>query len=223
LLLYEAGRSLDSVTATQLSGVPARRTSPPRIAVAATITADNVVLRALGIRVTVGPADDFTLPRLIQLELRTNQFNMTGRSHGEARTRQFAASADHGVLSVEVADRFGTEGVVGGVWLDRGAASWVVRNLVLSCRVLSRGVEQAVLQYVADRAREASAELLEARFKPTERNAPAAKLYPSAGFDRLDDGVADGETSRYVTRLDELPVLTPDWITLVAKEAADHV
>lgn len=140
MLLYEAGRSLDSVTATQLSGVPARRTSPPRIAVAATITADNVVLRALGIRVTVGPADDFTLPRLIQLELRTNQFNMTGRSHGEARTRQFAASADHGVLSVEVADRFGTEGVVGGVRLDRGAASWVVRNLVLSCRVLSRGV-----------------------------------------------------------------------------------
>lgn len=190
-------------------------------------TSTEDFLRALGIRVTVGPATDYTLPRLIQLELRTHQFNMTGRSHGEARTRRFAASADHAVLAVEVSDRFGAEGVVGGVWLDRGAQGWVIRNFVLSCRVLSRGVEQAVLQYVADRARRAAAVMLEAHFRPTERNAPAAALYPATGFVRLDGGSDDGGSddgglTRYAARLDDLPILTPDWITLVAKEATEY-
>ncbi|MER7466109.1 HAD-IIIC family phosphatase [Streptomyces sp. NPDC097981] len=180
-------------------------------------------LRDLGIRVAVAPADAFTLPRVIQLELRTNQFNLTGRTHGEAATRRLAASAAHLVLAVEVADRFGTEGVVGGVWIDRGAERWVIRNLVLSCRVLSRGVEQSVLQYVADRARAAGAALLEARFTPTGRNAPAAALYPSAGFGRADGPPGDDGTLRYVTRLDALPALAPDWITLDAKEAPHHV
>ncbi|MFI5757217.1 HAD-IIIC family phosphatase [Streptomyces sp. NPDC051569] len=186
-------------------------------------------LRALGIRVTVGPADDFTLPRLVQLEQRTNQFNMTGQAHGEALTRQLAHSPEHLVLAVEVTDRFGTEGVIGGVWLDRGPDRWTVRNLVLSCRVLSRGVEQAVLQYVAESAREAGAGVLEARFRPTARNAPAAALYPSAGFGRADEPEGTGPagadaadtTVRYQVPLDRLPILTPDWITLVTKEAME--
>jgi predicted enzyme involved in methoxymalonyl-ACP biosynthesis len=131
------------------------------------------------------------------------------------------------LLAVEVSDRFGAEGVVGGVWLDRGAQGWVIRNFVLSCRVLSRGVEQAVLQYVADCARQAAAVLLEADFRPTERNAPAAALYPATGFVRLGDapgdGSDDGGLTRYAARLDDLPILTPDWITLVAKEATEHV
>ncbi|MFG5721109.1 HAD-IIIC family phosphatase [Streptomyces murinus] len=179
-------------------------------------------LRALGIRVTVGPADAFTLPRLAQLELRTNQFNMTGRAHGEAVTRRLADSPDHLVLAVEVADRYGSEGVVGGVWLDRAPDRWTVRNLVLSCRVLSRGVEQAVLQYVADLAREAGAGVLRACFRPTARNAPAAALYPSAGFERPADGPADDGTVCYQASLERLPPLTPDWITVAAKEALNH-
>ncbi|PVC67139.1 hypothetical protein DBP15_18700 [Streptomyces sp. CS065A] len=180
-------------------------------------------LRALDLSVTVGPATAYTLPRLVQLESRTNQFNMTGRSHGEAVTRRLAESDEHLVLSVEVADRFGAEGVVGGVWLDRGPDRWVVRNLVLSCRVLSRGVEQAVLQYVADRARSGGATFLDALFTPTARNAPAAALYPSAGFTRAEDPTGEEAPARHRARLDSLPPLTPDWITLVPKEALDHV
>ncbi|MFJ1806387.1 MULTISPECIES: HAD-IIIC family phosphatase [unclassified Streptomyces] len=177
-------------------------------------------LRDLDIRVLIRPADAFTLPRLIQLELRTNQFNLTGRSHGEALTRRMADSPDHLVLAVEVTDRFGAEGVVGGVWLDRRPDRWVVRNLVLSCRVLSRGVEQAVLQHVADRARAADASLLEAHFRPTGRNTPAAGLYPSAGF--APTAAAD-DTHRYLTHPDSLATLAPDWITLDAKEVPHHV
>ncbi|MFD7971055.1 HAD-IIIC family phosphatase [Streptomyces clavifer] len=177
-------------------------------------------LSGLGIQVLVGAADEFTLPRLVQLELRTSQFNMTGAAHGEALTRRMAGSADHAVLTVEVTDRFGAEGVVGGVWLDRGPERWTVRNMVLSCRVLSRGVERAVLQYVADRAGAEGATLLEADYTPTERNGPAASLYPDAGLSRREQD-PDG-TLHYLARLDELMPLTPDWIALAPKETLDH-
>ncbi|WP_326664972.1 HAD-IIIC family phosphatase [Streptomyces sp. NBC_00385] len=179
-------------------------------------------LRGLGIQVLVGPADEFTLPRLVQLEGRTNQFNMTGTAHGEGLSRRMAGSADHAVLTVEVTDRFGAEGVVGGVWLDRGTERWTVRNMVLSCRVLSRGVERAVLQYVADRARAEGAVLLEADFTPTDRNGPGASFYPEAGLSCRDRNSDGNVTLRYLARLDELPALTPDWITLAPKEALDH-
>ncbi|MDH6697492.1 HAD-IIIC family phosphatase [Streptomyces sp. MAA16] len=174
-------------------------------------------LTGLGIRVQVRPVDPYTLPRLVQLASRTNQFNMTGAAHGEAVTRRMADSADHAVLTVEVTDRFGAEGVVGGVWVDRGPDSWRVRNMVLSCRVLSRGVERAVLQHVTDLARAAGATLVEADFTPTGRNGPAARLYPEAGLARTD-----GDGARYRARLDALGTLTPDWIALTPKEALDH-
>ncbi|MEU7555853.1 HAD-IIIC family phosphatase [Streptomyces sp. NPDC044571] len=180
-------------------------------------------LRDLGIRVTIGEADAFSLPRLVQLELRTNQFNLTGRVHGDAATRRLAESPEHLVLAVDVADRFGSEGIVGGVWLDRGTDRWVIRNLVLSCRVLSRGVEQAVLQYAAERARAAGAPLLEGLHTPTGRNRPAAGLYPSAGFDLTDDGPGPDGSLRYLARPEALAALAPDWITLDSKEAPHHV
>ncbi|WP_316524241.1 HAD-IIIC family phosphatase [Kitasatospora brasiliensis] len=210
-------------TATDAERTSLYRTRRERHQLSTTHDSAEDYLRALDIRVGVGPANGFTLPRLLQLELRTNQFNMTGLVHGEAVSRQFTRSPDHLVLAVDVADRFGNEGVVGGVWIDRGPERWVVRNFVLSCRVLSRGVEHAVLQYVADRAREAGAAVLDAHFRPTARNAPAASLYPSAGLARGAEPAGEDGTVRHTARLAELPTLIPDWITLDAKEAPDHV
>ncbi|QJS09494.1 HAD-IIIC family phosphatase [Streptomyces argyrophyllae] len=211
------------VTATDAERTALYRGRRERHRLSTTHETAEEYLRALGIHVTVGPADAYTLPRLVQLEQRTNQFNMTGRAHGEALTRRLAGDPGHLVLAVEVTDRFGGEGVVGGVWLDRGPDRWTVRNLVLSCRVLGRGVERAVLQYVADTARAAGAAALETRFRPTARNAPAATLYPSAGFTRAEGPAGDDGTVHHEARLDRLPALTPDWITLVAKEAPAHV
>ncbi|MDX8031971.1 HAD-IIIC family phosphatase [Lentzea sp. BCCO 10_0856] len=172
-------------------------------------------LRSLEIQVSVREADEFSLPRLIQLGQRTNQFNMIGTSHAEARTREMAASDDHLVLVFEVADRFGAEGIVGGVWVSKHDDHWLVENFVMSCRVFTRGVEHTVVQHLADRAISSGASRLEAGFKATERNKAAAAFYPDAGFEPVSEG-------RYTLPLLPRPQISPDWTNLVVEmESAD--
>ncbi|MDX3662214.1 HAD-IIIC family phosphatase [Streptomyces sp. ID05-26A] len=172
-------------------------------------------LRSLEIIVTVREADEFSLPRLVQLGQRTNQFNMTGTSHAEARTREMAASGDHLVLVFEVADRFGAEGIVGGVWVSKHDDHWLVENFVMSCRVFTRGVEHTVVQHIADRALSSGASVLEADFTATDRNKAAAAFYPDAGFTRNPEG-------RFTLPLHPRPQIGPEWTTLVVeRESAD--
>ncbi|MEV0428681.1 HAD-IIIC family phosphatase [Micromonospora sp. NPDC050495] len=182
---------------------------------AATFASAEDYLHELKLRVVVRPVDELSLPRLAQLGLRTNQFTMTDRAHTEAQTRQRAADPGRLVLTVEVADRFGDEGLVGGVWLDRGAPDrWVVENFVLSCRVFARGIEQAVLHRVAELARDAGATGLEALFRPTARNKPGGAVWPAAGFTVAAE--EDG-TTRYALPLHPPPRLLPAWIALKEK------
>ncbi|MGX7829154.1 HAD-IIIC family phosphatase [Actinokineospora sp. 24-640] len=168
-------------------------------------------LRSLDLRVAVRPADEFSLPRLVQLGGRTNQFTMVGAAHPEARTREMAAADDAVILVFEVSDRFGREGVVGGVWVSRHPDHWLIENFVMSCRVFTRGVEQTVLQHVLDLALADGVSRVEADFRATGRNLPAAAFYPSVGFGAL---ALDDDRTRYTLPLNPRPHVRPDWTTL---------
>ncbi|MEU6431029.1 HAD-IIIC family phosphatase [Microbispora sp. NPDC046973] len=171
-------------------------------------------LRGLGVRVAVRQADAYTIARIQQLGLRTNQFTLLGRAHPDARTREMAESGHHRVLGFEVTDRFGSEGLVGALWVTPADDYWLIENYVMSCRVFSRGIEFAVLQVLADEARTAGAVRLEADYRPTERNGPARRFLSEAGFTA---GRESEEVTRYVLPLDPPPALHPDWI-IVEKE-----
>jgi FkbH-like protein len=164
-------------------------------------------LHDLDLRVTVRAADDFLRPRIRQLALRTNQFTLLGP----------AAEPDTGVrvLGVDVTDRFGDEGTTGAVWLTEDGDRLLIENLVLSCRVFSRGVEFAILAAVTERARALRSARIEARYRRTERNGPARRFLDEAGF------VPDGEINgliRYALTLTPTTSPCPDWITLTVRE-----
>jgi FkbH-like protein len=175
---------------------------------AAALASPHDYLSGLGLRVTVAPADEFSLPRLVQLGLRTNQFNLNPRAHSESVTREYAESPEHLLLGVEVEDRFGREGLVAAVWVATGPACWTVENMVMSCRVFSRGVEHAVLARLADLASSAGVPTLHAWYRPGERNKAAAGLLKSFTLLEENDGV-----SRYGVAVADVPT-APDWIEL---------
>ena len=102
-------------------------------------------LSTLGIRVTVGPVDRATLPRVAQLIHKTNQFNLTGRRYSEA---ELQAQLDGGAIAcwLRAADRFGDYGLVGAaIAVAEGSTAWRIDSFVLSCRILGRQVERALL------------------------------------------------------------------------------
>ncbi|MEJ7891574.1 MAG: HAD-IIIC family phosphatase [Solirubrobacteraceae bacterium] len=139
-------------------------------------------LASLDLVVTIGEVDDVTLERTAQLCQKTNQFNLTARRDGVADIATMIGDPHRDVLVVGVADRFGDSGLTGVAMLRQDGKVAEVDNLLLSCRVLGRGVEDAVLHHLAGRARARGARRLVGRFVPSARNQQAAGFYARHGF-----------------------------------------
>lgn len=176
-------------------------------------------LSELGIEVTVRRADEYLLPRIVQLGGRTNQFNLVGRAHSAQQTSRMADSPDHAVLGFEVGDRFGREGIVGALWIAKHTDHWLIENAVMSCRVFARGIEFAVLQTVIDEAAATGVPRLEAAFRSTGRNGPAEKFLAEAGFVAAQRDPDPDGTLRHVLHLDPRPALSPAWISIHTDES----
>ncbi|MEU2234647.1 HAD-IIIC family phosphatase [Streptomyces vietnamensis] len=140
-------------------------------------------LRDLGIEVEVGPPHRHEQARFAQLTQRTNRFNLAGRRMTEAEVSAAASGHDGELLLVvRSADRFGDSGLVGALLARRTGDALDVENVWLSCRVLARGIEQALLGHALELARASGCTEVRARYVPTPKNGRAADFYPSMGF-----------------------------------------
>ncbi|MGH2868925.1 MAG: HAD-IIIC family phosphatase, partial [Solirubrobacteraceae bacterium] len=139
--------------------------------------------------ITVAPVDSGSLARAAQLCQRTNQFNLTTRRYSVAELEQLLADNDAELFTVAVSDRFGDSGITGLVIMRFATAQCAeIDTLLLSCRVLGRGVEQTLLEFAASRARARGRRSLQGAYRPTAKNAQVAEFYPRAGFARADRG-----------------------------------
>jgi FkbH-like protein len=173
--------------------------------------------RSLEQKVGIAPVTGATLARAAQLTSRTNQFNLTTGRWTEARMAEFAAAPGCRVWTARVEDRFGDNGIVGLMMTRRAGAHCEIETFLLSCRVIGRTIETAMLAFLAGYERAVGAESLCGWFLPTPRNAPAEGFYRSHGF-RLC-GSRDDAT-RWSLSLAGAAVACPPWIALNAPEPA---
>jgi FkbH-like protein len=153
-------------------------------------------LAELGVEVSFSPVRDHEIARVSQVTLRTNQFNLTTERLQQADVRARHESADGLVLAIRSADRFGDNGLVGAVLVSGAepAGEWHIDNMLLSCRVFARGIEQACLTALLHEARARGAGAVHARYRPTAKNHRVRDLYPSMGFAETGED-ADGTVS----------------------------
>ncbi|MEU5095339.1 HAD-IIIC family phosphatase [Streptomyces sp. NPDC020996] len=170
-------------------------------------------LRALGVTVEVAPVRDHEVARIAQITLRTNQFNLTTRRLQAPDVRERLDSPGHLVLAVRSRDRFGDNGVVGALFAHREDEALRIDNMLLSCRVFARGIEQAALAALLEHARDSGAAEVRASYRPTAKNRKVRDLYPSLGFERTAES-ADG-TLEFRHALTELPYV-PAHVRLAA-------
>jgi FkbH-like protein len=165
--------------------------------------------RSLDMVATFGLVDEATRARVAQLTQKTNQLNMTTRRYAEQQIGQFTADREMRVFWTQVADRFGDNGIVGVMIVRVSGDTWQLDTFLMSCRVIGRTVETAMLGMLAQHARSAGATRLVGEFVPTAKNAPAKDIYPAHGFR------ATGETdSGTIWELDlgSANLAVPDWI-----------
>ena len=150
--------------------------------------------RSLNMRLRVHEVGEGELARVAQLTQKTNQFNMTTRRYSEAETALLLTDDATVVRAYSLVDRFGDSGIVSVVIARKGSEAWELDSFLMSCRVIGRTVETAILALIADEARAASAGTLVGDFLPTKKNAPASGVYEAHGF--VENGGADGEGGR---------------------------
>lgn len=156
-----------------------------------------------------------TLARVAQLTQKTNQFNVTTRRLTEQQIQEIAAHPACHVLSVRVQDRFGDNGLTGvAITRDDGDVC-EIDTFLLSCRVIGRTVETAILAHIVADARARRRRYVQGWFYPTKKNQPAASFYQEHGFTAVEQAE---QGTRWSLDLESANVRTPEWITVLTKE-----
>jgi FkbH-like protein len=138
--------------------------------------------------------DEHHLPRIAQLVQRTNQFNLTTIRHSAAELIEFAEDSTYLPYYVALSDRFGDNGLISVVIAKRDDDVLDIVTWLMSCRVISRRVEEFVLDRLVEVAREAGIGRLRGRYVPTKKNGLVSDHYEKLGF-VLTESNRDGTTS----------------------------
>jgi FkbH-like protein len=138
-------------------------------------------LASLGMVATIGRVGPETLPRVAQLLAKTNQFNLTTRRHSAAQISEMIESGAVG-LWLRLADRFGDHGLVGVAIARPAQKQWEIDTFLLSCRVIGRGVETALLAQLSTVVKAQGGEKLLGEYRPSAKNGIVSDFYARHGF-----------------------------------------
>ncbi len=172
-------------------------------------------LGSLGIICTFVDALQAPLARSVQLMAKTNQFNLTTRRYSAHEIEEFANDERVQAIAVRVRDRFGDAGVVGLALAKLEGDICHIDSLLLSCRVIGRGIETALLAHLSSKAIETGARRLIGEFIPTKKNAPCASFYLDHGFSPIaQPSYSTDGVQYYEIDLTTAAPVSPPWITL---------
>jgi FkbH-like protein len=166
---------------------------------------------SLGQEVEIGPLSNSHLTRIAQLTQKTNQFNATTKRYNEQELTQLASQPGCGVFWARSQDKFGDNGLIGVMIARLIGEACEIDTFLLSCRVLSRGIETAMLAFLADQCSGKGIRRLEGWIVPTAKNEPVRTLYERHGFALHG---SDGERTKWSIELDKTAILCPEWIKM---------
>jgi FkbH-like protein len=153
-------------------------------------------LKSLDMVLQLAPFDPVGRARITQLINKTNQYNLTTKRYTEPLVA--AAEADPNIFTLQgrLADRFGDNGMITVVIAHKKGAVWDIDTWLMSCRVLGRRVEEAVLAELVTAAKASGAHEIIGRYVPTPRNDLVRDHYEKLGFTRAEETPDGGSVWR---------------------------
>lgn len=162
-----------TVTEEDVKRTQMYRENSARQQLESSVTDIGAFLSSLELVMDFSQPDEEEWPRVAQLTQRTNQFNFTTIRRNEQEVKTLAHTEHHAVLRVKVSDRFGDYGLVGVMMTQRQQNTLYVDTFLLSCRVLGRGVEHAMLRHLAALAQQLGCTYVHLPYVLTAKNEPA--------------------------------------------------
>ena len=139
-------------------------------------------LRSLGTEITIQESDEADRVRVVQLMNKTNQMNLSTRRVSEPELQAWLQHNNRKLWAFRVKDKFGDSGLTGILSLEVQSGSAQITDFVLSCRVMGRNVEHAMVAFAARYCQELGLTDLRADYLPTAKNKPCLKFWMSSGF-----------------------------------------
>jgi FkbH-like protein len=120
------------------------------------------------------------------------------------------------LITVGVTDRFGDNGIVGVMLAQAGDSVLTLDTFLLSCRVIGRAVETAMLAHLCDIAEQRGLSQLSGELIPTAKNVPVRDLFERHGFSKIAEDPSG--SSLWRIGLPQQRVRCPDWFQVVAAD-----
>jgi len=199
--IIEAGRYFEPVSMSKedLSRTVLYEANAARASSEAQFANYGEYLDSLEMQAEIAEFKPVYLERITQLTNKTNQFNLTTRRYTRAEIEAIAADPNYIGLYGRLLDRFGDNGLVSIVLGRRQGGELELYLWLMSCRVLKRDMEQAMLDVLVEHARAANILILKGFYLPTKKNGMVADHYERLGFTRVS---LDPETNASAWSLD---------------------
>ncbi len=165
-------------------------------------------LRSCQIVVTLRAAAEQDVARITELCERTHRFNASALRASRKTVCDLIRSEQYCVIVAQLSDRFGDQGLVGGMILRQQQGQWELMALLVSCRVMGRGVGETLLCRGLEIAKGHGQPFFQATYQRTAYNRMMALLFVAHGFRRSRES---GDTLVFVHDLKEIPN-RPAWI-----------
>jgi len=146
-------------------------------------------LASLDMHFVISNCREEDLKRAEELTVRTNQLNATGKTYDYDELNEFRLSSQHKLLVCELTDKYGSYGKIGLALIELNDTHWHLRLLLMSCRVMSRGVGTVLMSHIMQEAKRAG-KVLRADFRQTDRN---RMMYVSYKFSNFKELSSDGK------------------------------
>ncbi len=139
-------------------------------------------LKSLDMKAEIKPFSDLYMQRIAQLTNKSNQFNLTTRRYSKSEIEQISTSEDNVCLYGKLQDKFGDNGVVSVVIGKKDKTDLHIDLFLMSCRVLKRGMEFAMLDELVRIAKEQGILNIVGYYYKTPKNNMVKDLFREFGF-----------------------------------------
>ena len=146
------------------------------------------LLRNLSLELIIKKSNNFTNPRISQLILKTNQFNLTTKRYTAEEILNFTNDENIIVGCAQVKDKFGDHGITGVFIIKKlNSNEWFLDTFLLSCRIIGREIEKGILNYIINEAKKNGIKIIKSQYVRTEKNTPIQDFLPNCGFKQINN------------------------------------
>ena len=166
-------------------------------------------LSQLNLKIIIKDVNEFTLPRVSQLILKTNQFNLTTKRYQEKDIEKMIQDSNFIVTSIQVEDKFGDNGITGVFIIKKESEKeWRIDTFLMSCRIMGRDIEKGIMTYIINKAKENNIEKINADFIPTQKNKPIENFLSDHKFKK------NGQFWTYIVKSE---IKLPEYLSMEIK------